>query len=327
MMRRYIIFGSINDYFIASYKDICEVEGAIYLPEFLPGKPTLIKKIHTAHCLTPFAVKAKLPFRKTWYKKYFPEKYEEGTEYVFVFFYSWRAIFQNGYVEYLKKSYPNCKCVLFLCDIACARKLDIAEEKKRFDHVMVFERNFAKEHDIEYYPLVYSNYQSDVIPQEKQTDLLFVGWAKGRYKLLKQIYDRLTANGVNCQFYLTKLDEEVPSESGIHIMDWVPYPQYIELLKKAKCLLDIIPPNTDCSTLRASEAISYKCKILTNNTHIVSETFYDPKSISVYESPEEIDIEFLKEPYTNPDYDGHVTKMSPRAFIQHLDEVLFEKGN
>lgn len=324
-MRRIIILGSSNDYYKASYKDISEVEGAIYQTEYLPGKPKLIKKIHTAHCLTEFAVKHKLPFKRIWYKHYYNGVYKDGDEYVFVFFYSWHRIFQNGYVEFLREQYPNCKCVLFLCDLECAKKLNIEEQKKRFDHVMVFERNFAKEHAIEYYPLVYSDYRFEIKPEEKDIDLLFVGWAKGRYKLLKQIYDRLTAAGVNCQFYLTKLDEKVPPEIGIHIMDWVPYKEYKKLLKRAKCLLDIIPPNTDCNTLRASEAMSHKCKILTNNTGIVNEEYYNPENISVYENPQSIDIDFLMKEYNSPDFNGYVPKMGPKALIQHLNEVLFKK--
>ena len=325
-MRRYIIFGSPNDYYRASYNDIVGVEGAIYQHEYLPGRPTLIKKLHTAHCLTDFAVKKKLPLKKIWYKQYFTEKYVEGDEYVFVFFYSWRRIFENGYVEYLRGAYPNCKCALFLCDLACAKMLDIEAQKKRFDHVMVFERNFAKEKQIEYYPLVYSDYSHEINYGEKDIDLLFVGWAKGRYKLLKSIYDRLSAAGVNCQFYMTKMDESVPEEKGIYIRDWVAYPEYKALLKRAKCLLDIIPPNTDCNTLRASEAMSHKCRILTNNSRIVYEEYYNQESISVYGDPDEIDVDFLLKQYKDPGYDEYIPKMGPKAFIQHLDNVFYKKG-
>lgn len=325
-MRRYVIFGSSNDYLIASYKDIVDVEGAVYRPGFLPEKPRLVRKMHTAHSLTTFAVKNRLPLRSVWYKFYFPQKYQAGDDYVFVFSHPWHPIFENGYLEYLRKKYPGCKFALHLDDINCARKLDMEKQKKLFDHIMVFERNFAKEHNVAYYPLVYSDYRHEIKDEEKDIDLLFVGWAKGRYGLLKQIYDRLTAAGVNCQFYLTKLDEEVPADSGIHTADWVPYPQYKELLKRAKCLLDIVPKDTDCNTLRVNEAMSHKCKILTNNTRIVGEAFYDPRCISTYDSPENIDVDFLLKPYHGPNYDGHVENMGPAALIQYLDQVLFKKG-
>ena len=320
-MRRYVIFGASNDYFKVAYNDIPKVEGAVYLPGFLPKASTIGRKIHTA-----IAVRGKFPLRKLWYKSYFYEKYQNKDEYIFIFFHNWKSIFQNGYLDYLRKKYPECKCVLFLGDINLARTLNIDEEKGRFDHIMVFEKNFAKEHNIEYYPLVYSDFRDTINSEEKIIDLVFVGWAKGRYKFLKEIYDRLSANGVNCQFYLSKLDEEVPKNSGIHAVDWVPYSQNIELLKKAKCLLDIVPPNTDCNTLRVNEALSYKCNILTNNSKIVSEEFYNPKNISLYTSPEDIDIEFLLKTYENPDYDGYIDKMTPKALIQHLDKILFEKG-
>ena len=326
-MRHYIIFGAVNDYLKASYKDISDAHGAIYQTEFLPDSPTWIKKIHTAHCLSSVAVKKKLPLKKLWYKKYYSKPYQKSDEYVFVFLNLWAPIFQNGYINYLKEKYPGCKCVLFLCDINNARKLNIEEEKKRFDHIMVFERNFAKEHNIAYYPLVYSDFRDEVNLEEKTIDLLFVGLAKGRYKFLKQIYDRLTASGVNCQFYMTKLDKEGPQASGIHTMDYVPYSQYLELLKKAKCLLDIIPPDTDCNTIRVNEAMSYKCKILTNNEKIVFEEFFDPKSISIYQNLENIDIDFLLEQYVDTDYDGYITKMGPKALTQYLDKVLFEQGD
>ncbi len=325
-MRYYTIFGASNDFWRASYKDTEKVEGAIYQAGFLPGVSTLTRKLHSAHCCTPFAVKHRLPLRRLWFGRYAPVKFQDGNEYVFIFFSSWFPIFQNGYIEYLRKKYPGCKCVLLLGDINSARKLDMEEEKRRFDRVMVFERFFAKEHGLEYYPLVYSDFRHEVKREEKTIDLLFVGWAKGRYKLLKQIYDRLTENGVNCQFYLTKLDEEVPAESGIHTADWVPYPDYLALLKQAKCLLDIVPPNTDCNTLRVNEAMSYKCKILTNNARIVSEEFFDPASISVYQTPEEIDVDFLRSDYNDPDYDGYILNMTPKALVDHLNDVLFKKG-
>lgn len=319
-MRHYVIYGSNNDYWKVSYKDIDKVSGATYVAGFLPEAPTVVRKFHTA-----MAVRKKLPLRKLWYSAYFSEKYHSSDDYVFVFFQAWQEIFQNGYLDYLRKKYPGCKCVLLLCDINQARKLNIEEQKKNFDQVLVFERIFAREKGIGYYPLVYSDFRSEICSEEKDIDLLFVGWAKGRYKLLKQIYDRLTAEGVNCQFYLTKLDEEVPEDSGIHTADWVPYDQNISLVKRAKCLLDIVPPNTDCNTLRVNEALSYKCKILTNNTRIISEEFYDPESISVYSAPEDIDIDFLLKPYNDPDYNGYITKMTPQALINYLDAAFFEK--
>ena len=325
-MRHYIIFGSSNDYLQASYKDVNAVDGAVYQAGMLPNACTLVRKIHTAHCCTSFAQKYDLPFRKMWYKKYCSQKFVPGDEYVFLFFHNWRPIFQRGYIEYLRKEYPGCKCVLLLNDINRARELNISDEKKRFDYITVFERNFARENDIEYYPLVYSDYRSEVSEAEKDIDILFVGWAKGRYKFLKSIYDRLTSEGINCQFYLTKLDEKVPEESGIHTADWVPYKQYTDLLKRSKCLLDIVPQNTDCNTLRVNEAVSYKCKILTNNSKIVFEKFYNPENISVYSSADDIDTTFLLKQYLSPDYGEYIVEMSPKSLTEHLDKVLFERG-
>lgn len=322
-MRHQIVFGSPNDYLKVAYKDLEKLEGTEYLEGILQGYNTLIRKFHTAHCCTKFAVKHKLPFRKSWFKLYYGAKYRAGDEYLFVFLYNWYPIFGNGYIEYLRKHYPGCKCVLYLQDINCAKALDIQWVKRTFDHVMIFERNFANAHGIDYYPLIYSDYRKEAEGSDRPIDVLFVGWAKGRYSVLKKIYDRLVNQGVNCQFYLSKLDEDIPFDEGIHPIKWMPYCENRELIKKAKCLLDIIPSDTDCNTMRVSEAISHNCRILTNNVNIDKEPFFSDSNVSIYASPDDIDVAFCKQPYENVNYGDYINSISPQALFQYLDRVLY----
>ena len=316
------MFAALEDYYRVGYGDIIGKPGVHYQPDFL-SSPTKIKRIlHTLHNFRGIARVVNLPFKSLWYRHYFSQEYREDDQYMFIFFSRWHRICECGFISYLRRNYPGCKCVLFLQDINNAKKLDIQRMKDLFDHVMLFERNYARECDVEYYPLVYCEGLKEVPAGPRDIDLLFVGKAKGRYDLLKKIYDRLSSNGIYCEFYLSQIDQKVdPADTGIHIVDKVPYEDNIRLLKRSKCVLDIIPPGTDCNTLRMSEAMYYNNRVITNNLNIVKEEYYSPELISLYTDPEEMDLEFLKKDYENVVYPLK-DRISPDAFLAHLDAVF-----
>lgn len=321
-MNRYVFFAPHHDYFRVAFDDIIDIPGVHYQRDFLYSTTRLKKFLHSLHIFRGIAQKINPPFREIWYKQYFPEEPNEGDRYYFVFFYNWHKICEGGFINYLRKRFDGCKCILYLCDINLAKSIDMEKMKGLFDHIMLFERNYAEQCGIDYFPLVYSEGLKHVPMKERDIDLLFVGKAKGRYDFLKQVYDRMTANGVHCEFYLSHIDQKVEEgDVGIHIVDHVPYEENIRLLKRAKCVLDIVPPGTNCSTLRMSEAMYYNNRVITNNKYIVDEAFYSSDLISVYSTAEDMDIAFLKQEYGEVIYKGR-DEISPKALLRHLDEVF-----
>ena len=321
-MNRYIFFASHHDYFRVAFDDVIGIPGVHYQPDFLYSTTRFKKILHSLHIFRGISKKIIPPCREIWYKQYFPEEYKKNDQYYFVFFFGWHRICYNGFLKFLRERFPGCKCILYLCDLNETKKLDMGIMKELFDHVMLFERNYAEKCGVEYYPLVYSEGLKDVPMKDRDIDLLFVGKAKGRYDFLKKIYDRLTESGVRCEFYLSNIDQPVDrSSSGIHIVDHVPYEENIRLLKRSKCVLDIVPPETNCNTLRMSEAMYYNNRVITNNRHIVDEVFYSPDLISVYSSADDIDIAFLQREYGNVCYTGK-DQISPKAMLNHLDDLF-----
>lgn len=321
-MKRYIFFTHPIAYYRVAFGDIIDTPGVSYRAEYLYSPTKLQRILHSLHNLRGIAQKVNLPFKNVWYKQYFPEERISGDQYFFVFLWNWNQICSNGFVNYLRKHFEGCKCILYLTDISVAKKIDMEKMKELFDHIMLFERNYAEQCGVEYFPLVYSEGLKDVPMKERDIDLLFVGKAKGRYDFLKRVYDRLTANGVHCEFYLSHIDQKVDqTQSGIHIVDHVPYEDNIHLLKRSKCVLDIVPPETNCNTLRMSEAMYYNNRVITNNQYIVQEDYYSPELISLYSNPDDIDLEFLRKEYKDVDYPLR-DQISPKSLLKHLDEVF-----
>lgn len=321
-MRNYIFFASDEPYFRIGYSDIIDNENVVFKTRYLWRQSLLLKKLNIAHCHTNVSKKLHLPFQNLWYKQYFPLPYVQGCEYVFIFFYGWNHIVDNGYMQYLRKRYVNCKCVLFLQDVNNARKLDIEKQKEQFDHIMVFEKNFANSNGIEYYPLVYG-YHYENESSDRPIDLLFVGRSKGRSHFLEKIYRKLSLRGLNCHFCVTDIEKSFNSQTtGLHVEKRIQYEENVNLLKRSKCVLDIVPPDTNCNTIRMGEAIAFNNRMLTNNVYVKDEPFYSPSLISIYSSEDDIDIDFLKQPYLQINYSNrHV--LSGKAFLEHLDQVLY----
>lgn len=118
-------------------------------------------------------------------------------------------------------------------------------------------------------------------------DFAFVGRDKGRAQLIESLI-RIFKNQ-NLSFF-----PYIVSGNNCNVT----YQEYIQLSLHAKCIVDIIQQGQTGLTLRPIEALLYKRKLLTNNKTIISEEFYHPNNILVFENNlEELDIkDFLNLP-------------------------------
>lgn len=320
MSDNYVIFADDDDHIKVMYHDVLKQGNVVFLGDYLQNESKIAEFLFMVHYSSKINNAIKLPFKKIWFSKHFQYTFNNNSRMVFVFLHQWHRIIQNGYIEYLREQYPGCICILYLQDINGAKRFDIDEEKKRFDKILVFEKNFAREHEIEYYPLVYSEVLQDEGYSPRTSDIIFIGRSKGRLPLIDSICKRLSHNNVNFDFYLSDVEPSHSSYNGaIHIIKPMSNYENVRTVKKSKCILDIVPPNTDCNTLRVSEAIAYGVKILTNNIHITEEPFYNPKYISVYTTADDIDVDFLKEEYEPVDY-KYKDKISPIQLLKYISD-------
>jgi hypothetical protein len=123
-------------------------------------------------------------------------------------------------------------------------------------------------------------------PTDLENDFFFCGKDKGRKELLQEMQTLLSSFGT-CKFI-------IPGNTGV-----IPYPRYIEEVKKSRVLCDVTQKNQSGLTLRVLESIFFSKKLITNNPFIEGYDFFNPNNILIYTSRTAgNDIQsFLMKPY------------------------------
>lgn len=124
-----------------------------------------------------------------------------------------------------------------------------------------------------------------IINSELDIDFCYVGATKDRMDIILQIEEGLTH--FKCVFKKVS----TPSE-------YIPYRDYLAIVSRSKCVIDIVQKRQHGLTLRPIEAMFQKKKLLTNCTSISRYDFYNPNNIFIWgvDSIERL-FEFLVSPY------------------------------
>lgn len=99
-------------------------------------------------------------------------------------------------------------------------------------------------------------------------DFYFLGFDKGRKNMIDSLRSRLS-NYTNKILLVNNKN------------DYISYSENINNILSTKCIIDIVQEGQDGQTLRPLEAITFKKKLLTNNSKIRYEDFYHPNNIFI----------------------------------------------
>ena len=157
------------------------------------------------------------------------------------------------------------------------------------------------------------------IPSSPANDLYFCGHAKNRHELLLAIYHRLQESGLRCHYRIVSAAKKTLALLGITLSEWTPYHVTADELLNANCILEILAVHNRESTLRYKEAVMYNKKFLTTNPNITGLPYYDPRWMRVFQTAEDIDLEWLHavEPV---DY-GYRGDYSADTFLKRVEEL------
>lgn len=235
--------------------------------------------------------------------------------------------YNNGFFEYLKDTYYESKMVLVLWD-----KWDgirgfksyvpeyITPEwiKKTFDNYITYHNEDARKYGFHYYPQFYPCAKHSDLTETISSDVLFVGNAKTpkRLELIHNIYKKLHKNGYKCRFIVigVKEDDKLREFDIVYNNQPLKYQEIVDEIKKTKTILEICVEGDETS-YRLSEAIIFNKKLIVNDSHVVNSKYYKPENIQIYETADDIDVEWLNKEMTDYEYDG---QLNTNVFIEYL---------
>lgn len=223
----------------------------------------------------------------------------------------------------LRKKYPGCKLVCRFQDVIEKMPYkNIDDYRDAFDLLQTFDEKEASKYNIDYFPFWYDSV--DDIDNGEKSDVLFVGRAKDRLNEILSLYKRLYEMSVNCKFYLVGVPKDKQVNIGNVVYgDYLPYKKVLELVKGTKCMVEILQHNTESETLRVFEAIAYNKKLITNNKHLMLKDYYSPDKIQIFDSVDEISIDFIKDERSTICYEKKfIDRLRPVELFKHVDSLL-----
>ena len=320
----YVVFGYANDFYTIPYDDVNHLDCARYLCKPIDSDNRLLTFLYKVHFSGLLNRKFEMPFKSIWNPLMFRNTFKDGRPICFVFFIRRCYLLKYGLMEHLKKLYPDAKFVCHYQDlVAHCNDVKVEDIKAKFDLVLSFDQQDAKEYGLEYYPLVYSDYKVPENPAIKKSDIYFVGKAKDRLDDIIGAFERLSEAGLKCDFHITGVPEDKRRlQDKIRYCDKMPYIENLQRIKATDCLLEVMQKGGHGYTLRACEAIMFDRKLITNNPEVKTAPFYSAEAISVFDSAEDMDIEFVKAaaPF---DY-NYKDRLSPAHMLQYCGKRLTE---
>lgn len=319
----FVIFGSADDYYMASYREVNKASNVRYICKKIDTDNKILNVLFSLHCSQTSQKRFNLPFKKIWNSQYCKQRFDNEKPICFVFFrkHLWRL--NHGYAEYLRKKYPRCKLVAFYQDLVAQEKsISIEDVKNKLDLVLSFDQKDASDYGLIYYPLVYTPEELETEGELPKSDVFFVGKAKNRLSEILTAYEKLSEAGLVCDFHIVGVPEaDRKYADKINYCSQMSYVENIKHIKATSCLLEIMQQGGHGYTLRACEAIAYGKRMITNNPEIKGAPFYRPELISVFENPEDIDAEFVKNGEFSVDY-NYKEELSPLKMLEFVESKI-----
>ena len=281
-------------------------------------------KLHLSHRVNS---KINLPLKCIWYRFLFSNDFSNNKKLCFVFTPGW---YYPEFIKYLKNKYKDSNFVFYFSDTVESKinvipSLDIEYLKQNFDLVLSYNQQDVEKYNLEYSSIYYSKIPEkwiETLSKYPEVDVLFIGAARNRLPEIESAFQKLTNAGLKCYFYVVcnRVSEKFGVEGIEYSMKAMPFNEYLGRTLAAKCILEIIDPNTVGCTLRFWEAVMYDKKLITNYKFLQENMFYNPLYMQYYSSIDDIDTSFVShENYVAYNYKG---ENSPIHFLKLIENYL-----
>lgn len=164
-----------------------------------------------------------------------------------------------------------------------------------YDKIVTFDINDSQKYGLIHITDPYSK-RIIKIDETKKSNLFFIGEDKQRSAILYKIAEEANKCGLACNFLVWGLKEEQINIGFQKLHKYIPYEEMLEYVMVSDCLVEVLAEGQSSSSLRYYEAVVYNKKLITNNKNILKMPFYNEDYIQYFESPEDIDYEWIKNP-------------------------------
>ena len=281
----------------------------------------VIRKIHLGKKIDE---RVHLPFKNIWGSCLDDIKWEDDTQYYVIFLEPYPL--KPSYLNNLREKH-NVKYILyagFVWDDDTYYSKMQRDYSNEISYDYIFSSNPL---DVKKYGFEYNNFPYSTISKAdenitNENDLYLIGKASGRaqnrLKIFQDVYNVLS----NYQITEVPEDKQIYRDEIIY-NKVIEYPKVIDGIKKSNCILEVLAEGQTGETLRYYEAVCYNKKLLTTNKNIVNLPFYNPKYMKVFEKPDDIDCDWVKERIPiDYGYDG---RFSPSRLIDKIIELEEQK--
>lgn len=275
----------------------------------------ILRKIHLDARINKLI---KVPVKGIWKGDLKKVHWEKDTNYYVIF----TAPFPISihYLQKLRQEY-SVKYILLLWDawddIEYSYFNREYESKLGFDYMLTFDPGDAEKYGFLFFDSYYSMIEPCEPLAKTEYDLYYIGANKGRAHEVLEICKLLRDKGASVKCRITGVtDEEQEHIDGVIYNQHLTYVEAIKEMKHCNCILDYNRGIQTGVTARYYEAVCYNKKLLTNNKNVIGLSFYDQDYIHVFERPEDIDWDWVKERVTvDYHYDG---RFSPAHMVDTI---------
>ena len=296
----------------------------------------LEKKLYKVHFSDRVNNIIELPFKEIWidrrinyYSKILSNMDTDNEKLCFILFSDCLQLEQYGFSKKLKTKFPDCRIVYYFQDLISqdvSKQVFIKNIPSQIDLVYTFDYADAENYGLEFHDIPYSYPQKESC-ENVQYDISFVGAAKNRLNDIIAVYEKLKKQNLKSFFYIVGADDKA-KESGQDFVYGPPlkYYDYLKIVEKSKCILEIMQKEGTGSTIRLGESIMYDKLLISNNKALKKSAFYNPQYMLCIDDDDYSSIsEFVKQ---YPIVQKSKEEILPENLLLSVKERLDEKfGN
>lgn len=132
-------------------------------------------------------------------------------------------------------------------------------------------KKYGLKHNTQFYFPEYSFIKTSEI----NIDFFFIGAEKGRAQYINAAANLIDSAGLSRNFIVAN------NTRKDRLKNWISYDNIIDIIRKSRCIVDMVPDVQSGLTLRPLEALYFNKKLLTNFPYIKDTPFYHPDNIFI----------------------------------------------